>query len=143
MGQAHDLAQCCWPSKERKVPACSSYLAFRYLACCSAATGGLTLEQQQAMLEKARQRAEAAAASGEGEASAGGCSCDPQQAGGLVSPLRSSAVLCCDYPLRPRLWAECGIHTSDCSCRRQAQGPGREGSPAHRQVRLARVLRFI
>lgn len=54
---------------------------FRYLACCSAATGGLTLEQQQAMLEEARQRAEAAAASGEGEANGGGCSCVPQQAG--------------------------------------------------------------
>lgn len=37
----------------------------RPMASCSASSGGLTLEQQQRMLEEARQRAEAAAHTGE------------------------------------------------------------------------------
>ncbi len=51
------LSECMLPDAEHRRPPSPPIR--------SAATGGLTLEQQQAMLEEARQRAEAAASSGE------------------------------------------------------------------------------
>ena len=115
------------------------------LMIASASTGGLTLEQQQQMLGEARERAEAAAATGGPACSAcllapAGveiCACGvspPPRPASLWLHLLQLALL----PLLTMLQPSAGPAACAClcrSCRRPRQVAGREGPPAHSQVR--------
>jgi hypothetical protein len=119
------------------------------LMIASATTGGLTLEQQQQMLGEARERAEAAAATG-GPAClpglprppAGPCWCPPDLCMPVLlaaSPLPSLLMLHLLHLLLVSLLTmvlrPAAVVCLCCSCRCPRQVAGREGPPAHSQVR--------